>query len=233
MTDLTPDEIRNYGSRALRGIASEPEIAALVSMSRRTHDAEQRAEQAEADNRRLREALNDHHQHAKTHGQNEGMGYLNSWLDIKTREALATPPEGGPPLYASEAEAATWELKNATDAPQQPDDAMTADALAAFDQLCKDYDVADDDEYYFIRRHLAGETPCPHVRTSDGGTSYCTLAEPGSADRLAEAEALLPTCKKAIETAMPEATGKGVTDWGAVNDALCGIDEFLSGGSNP
>ena len=47
MSDLTPDEIRNYGSRALRGIASEPEIAALVSMSRRTHDAEQRAERTE------------------------------------------------------------------------------------------------------------------------------------------------------------------------------------------
>ena len=55
------------------------------------------------------------------------------------------------------------------------------DALAAFDQLCKDYDVADDDEYYFIRRHLTTQTPCPHVRTSAEGTSYCTLAEAGSA----------------------------------------------------
>lgn len=51
MSELTPDEIRNYGSRALRGITSEPEISALVRMALRTHDAEQRAERAEADAR--------------------------------------------------------------------------------------------------------------------------------------------------------------------------------------
>ena len=32
-----------------------------------------------------------------------------------------------------------------------------------------------------VRRHLTANQPCPHVRTSGGGTSYCTLAESASA----------------------------------------------------
>ena len=58
------------------------------------------------------------------------------------------------------------------------------------------------------------------------------LAGADAMDRLAEAEAILPVCKRAIETAMSEAVGQGVTDWGAVNDALCKIDSFLSGGAS-
>ena len=83
----------------------------------RTHDAEQRAEDAEADNERLRKLLSQ---------------WSESWHDVlsggpsgdlihDTDEALATPPDGESPAHASVAEAATWELKNATYAPQQPE----------------------------------------------------------------------------------------------------------------
>ena len=177
MTDLTPDEIRNYGSRALRGIASEPEIAALVSMSRRTHDAEQRAERAES---LVGELLPYTHSDGRTPAD----------LKIRAREVLATPAEGEAPAQDDSTDGKKEGYLNLArqiidqrggDNRKQPED-----ALAALDQLCKDYDVADDDEYYFIRRHLTTQTPCPHVRTSDGGTSYCTLAEEAIAQTAAE-----------------------------------------------
>lgn len=46
---------------------------------------------------------------------------------------------------------------------------------------------------------------------------------------IVKAEELLPVCRQAITTAMSEAVEKGVTDWGAVNDALRGIDAVLGG----
>ena len=151
----------------------------------------ERLQKAEAENARLRSLL------SQWSGDwHDGLsGGPSGDLIHDTDEALATPPEGGTChechgtgeicAGGNPADSGTWHPCPVCDGDgigsQQPEDAMAADALAAFDRLCNDYDVADDDEYYFIRRQLTTETPCPHARTSDGGTSYCTLAETGSA----------------------------------------------------
>ena len=70
---------------------------------------------------------------------------------------------------------------------KHPDDFEREDALAALRFIAyrlqtPSYDKADVSIDTLKREILTANTgtPCPHVRTSAEGTSYCTLAEAGS-----------------------------------------------------
>ena len=152
---------------------------AAYDMALRTHDAEQRAERAES---LVAELLPYTHSDGRTPAD----------LKIRAREVLATPREGEQRPPGTDANERFF--RNNCGNRQQPEDALSEDALAAFDRLLVTQWIigrnADGSpkiperakpDVEMVRRHLAGGTPCPHVRTSDGGTSYCTLAEEGSA----------------------------------------------------
>ena len=149
--------------------------------------AERELAELRADKARLRSKLREIRYHA-----NAGHQDRPQWMRIRmmgdlAEEALGTPPEGDindmelPGMWQSSDFSGGWADT------QQPEDALAAlnrIALIVYDEESPEPTFMGDmvdEEFDIVRRHLIAETPCPHVRTSDGGTSYCTLAEEGSA----------------------------------------------------
>ena len=90
-------------------------------------------------------------------------------------------------FYAELAKPARIEaLKTAASAP--PDHLRDAPEMVATDaELIKSWDVRNGDHlarirfiYNLGRQHGATQATCPHIATSDEGTSYCRLAEQGN-----------------------------------------------------
>ena len=179
MSDMTPEEI-DAQARHWHRVALQ---------------LKERAEKAEADNKCLRNSLGlvaDLQCVLREGGCDEGdLEELESALQQATAiadETLATPPEGDPRFPEEAPCDAEHKHQWQDDSPsQQPEDSTPEDALAAFDEVMADFrELTDIDpnanpKVRQVRQALTASAPCPHVRTSDGGTSYCTLAEAGSA----------------------------------------------------
>ena len=119
MTQLTREQIEE-----LMGDPHPPsdDVRAACHMALRTHDAEQRAEKAEAERDSLRDDF------AREFARSCRLAYEKD-------EALATPPEGEPVQMEEAQTPAGTTYYHATmpypDAPQQPEDAPPEDALVA------------------------------------------------------------------------------------------------------